>query len=363
MNRREFLQTSGFVVGHAMGRSPLASLGVGIGVDMRSDMPDVASRGWILCLDPRLGGEGQQMVQAIQAGVGKSPLLTALASSRPARMLPTGEPTPQLVKELAYSHVILIGFADDPLIRSAWQREARMGSGGMYVFGFGNLKGRLGYLESDRNPFLHSSLIERAPFETELITITGTDKAGIGLAVRAMVERGLVSGIVADAGWTRGTPTLLDRAPLPVDFEAPAMLPMSLGRLSRIALVQASEDEYRGVLDDTGIEPLSIWRAKYYALGVWDGKGAASAFVSYTSGLHRRAYGNTIWAARFSTSADATSAAKKIAGAARLSAGGRGWIGALPPYANGTYVGESASPGTLELWNDGTMVMMSSLLR
>ena len=34
---------------------------------------------------------------------------------------------------------------------------------GLYVFGFGHLKGDIGLIESDRNPFLHSQHVRRAP--------------------------------------------------------------------------------------------------------------------------------------------------------------------------------------------------------
>jgi hypothetical protein len=84
--------------------------------------------------------------------------------------------------ELAYNHVILIGRPDDPLLTAASQREACFSSGGVYVFGFGAFRGDCGYIESDRNPFLHAARISSAPYETELITITGTSDQGIRCA-------------------------------------------------------------------------------------------------------------------------------------------------------------------------------------
>jgi hypothetical protein len=261
--------------------------------------------------------------------------------------------------QLAYSHVLLVGFADDPLLRSAWQREATVSGDIIYVFGFGNIRGSVGYIETDRNPFLHAAVIAMAPFEAELVTITGTDIVGIGLAVDAFLKQGLVSGIVASLGWTRPTRTLLDRDPLTPSFKLPGLLPATLGPRSRIAVIQASEDEYRGVLADTGIQPTAIWRAKYYRPGDWDSPGLAAAFRNYAAGLHRRAYGNTVWLSSFDSVAEAQTAAPLIAKAAGLRPDLLGWKGDLPPYAWGNPAkGDGPAAGTLEMSLNGISVLM-----
>jgi hypothetical protein len=257
--------------------------------------------------------------------------------------------------------LILVGLPEDPMIQAAWQREAAVEPGGLFIFGYGHLRGDLGYVESDRNPFLHGSAIASAPFETEVVTVTGSTVAGVELAVRAFLDRGLINGVVAAAGWSRGNRTLLDRDPLPPDFHPPEWLPSTAGGFTRIGLTWATEDEYRGVLADTGTEPVEIWRAKYFRPGVWDGAGAISAMDNYAAGLHRRAYGNTIWLARFSSSTEAQAAAPKIATAAKLAAQGTQWIGVQPPYANGTVPGEQPSSGSLKLWQRAEWLIMSTL--
>ena len=265
--------------------------------------------------------------------------------------------------ELAYNHIILIGRPDDPLLITASQREARFSSdGSMYVFGFGAFRGDCGYIESDRNPFLHAARISSAPYETELVTITGTSDHGIFLALKAFTEQSLVNGIVAEQGWQRTEITLLDRDPLPLSFTLPELAPLQLIDYTRIGIIQAAEDEYRGVLADTGVAPQLIWRAKYYRLGAWDGVGASAAFDAYSNGLHRRAYGSTLWLAKFTDSSHSAAAAPKIAAAAKLSQKLADlWMGTQPAYANGTYPGEHKSSGPLSLAQHGPWLMMSTL--
>ena len=251
--------------------------------------------------------------------------------------------------ERAYSHLVVVGAPGDPLLRAAWQREAREEPGGFFLFGFGHLRGDIGYVESDRNPFLHSASIPTAPFETEVIAITGSNAAGIEFAAKAFLDRELINGVVAGAGWSRAGKTLLDHDPLAPEFQIPVWVPEQLGSFVRIGVTQASEDEYRGVLADTQVEPAEIWRVKYFRPGGWDGAGSAGAFEDYAAGLHRRSYEYTLWLARFGSSKEANDAAPKIAAAAKLKRQDGQWTGAQPPYANNTYPGEKASPGALDI--------------
>jgi hypothetical protein len=288
-------------------------------------------------------------------------LLSALSDGGPVKVVDSRHLLEGNPHELALNHLILVGSMPDPLIAAAWQREARPVGDGIYIFGFGHLTGDIGYLESDRSPFLHSPAINVAPYETQVITLTGTTTAGIQLAVQAFLKQSLVNGVVAAKGWTRPTPSLLDRDPLPVDFAVPAQAAETMGAASRIAWTQASEDEYRGVLADVGVAPQVIWRAKYYAKGNWDSPGFAGSFDNYAAGLHRRAYGNTLWLAQFANAGEASAAAPKIAAAAHLKPQGKQWSGEQIAYAGKAYPGEPASPGTLTLWQAGDWVMMSAV--
>jgi hypothetical protein len=153
---------------------------------------------------------------------------------------------------------------------------------------------------------------------------------------------------------------LLDRDPLPSDFPLPDsdLLPEQVNGLPRIGLTQASEDEYRGVLEDTGIEPSQIWRGKYFVEHSWDKPGSSAAFLEYHTGLHRRATGNTLWLARFDSEAQATAAVSKIGAAAHLKPYENSYtlVGPQPPFTN-----NGNSPGHLALWHQGPWVLMSTL--
>jgi hypothetical protein len=254
-----------------------------------------------------------------------------------------------------FAHLVCVGLPEDPLIQAAWGREARRIDGGLYVFGFGHLRGDIGYIESDRNPFLHSRFIEKVPYETEIVLITGNTPRGVGLAADAFLK-GVVNGVVAAPGWTRPATSLLEQTPLTPDFELPANLPQKLGDWQLIGVSQGGADEYRGVLADAGAEPQQIWRGKYYKPGVWDGSGAENAIADYFAGLQRRTYGNTLWLARFRDENEAKAVAPKIAAAANLKKEGAAWRGQQPPYGF-----EAGSPGPLWLAQHGVWLHLCTI--
>jgi hypothetical protein len=293
------------------------------------------------------------------------PLLSALSDGRPARVVESRHLLNGDVHDLAYNHLIVVGDLHDPLVQAAWQREARPVANGIYIFGMGYLSGDVGYIESDRNPFLHGQAIAIAPYETQTITLTGTSPHGIELAIRAFLDHSLVNGAVAEQGWTRPSTTLLDRDPLGPDFTLPVTAPVHIQNSARIAWMQSGEDEYRGVLADTGVLPQAIWRAKYFAKGDWDGAGSVNSVDHYAAGLHRRAYGNTLWLAQFANAREAAAAAPKIAAAARLSRDGTHWKGEQPPYPWPTakYAGNQYTAGTLVLTQSEDWVTMLAMQR
>ncbi|MBY0360172.1 MAG: hypothetical protein K2W82_19375 [Candidatus Obscuribacterales bacterium] len=314
-------------------------------------------RGLKICVANDAPPEIQAAAKSLLAAVSKHSLLRVMSGDAPptsltdSRMLFSASPF-----ERAYNHLILVGLADDPLIKTAWQREASLTANSALVFGYGNFQGSLGYIESDRNLFLHSAQINSTPFETEIVTLTGTTPEGVALSVKTFLNQRLVAGLVAGAEWKRSSHSLLKREPLAANFSLPGWIPEHIGEASLIGVIQASDDEYRGVLADTGTTPLEIWRLKYYLPGSWDGAGAAHTFDQYSTGLHRRAYGNTLWLARFAGAGQAAQAAPKIAAAAQLHKQGAVWRGEQPPYAWGTQ-----SAGPLKLWQKGDWVLMSTL--
>jgi hypothetical protein len=301
----------------------------------------------------------QQAAASILAAVSSQPLLKAMAGATPPTSL---SDSVQLAAakpaDRAYNHLVVIGLPDDPLIQAGWQREALLKDGDFYIFGFGHFKGDLGYIESDRNPFLHSRWIPTAPYETEMVTITGSTPAGVALAAKAFLDQGLVNGVVSSPGWQRTAPNLLQHDPLDPAFVLPNWVPAQLGDWTKVGVSQASEDEYRGVVQDTEISPQEIWRIKYYKPGVWSAPGASAAFENYSAGLHRRAYGNTLWIARFNSADEAASAAAKIAANAKLPKKEGIYVGKQPVLAP---TGSPESAGPLSLWQEGNWVLMSTL--
>jgi hypothetical protein len=317
-------------------------------------------RGLLICVAQDADPAVASAAKSIGAATGH-PLLTAMSDGGAGKMTASRVPSSGDVHELAFNHLVLVGLPQDPLIATVWQREAMPSAGGMYIFGFGHLQGDIGYIESDRNPFLHSQSIASTPFETQIVTITGTTAAGVQLAAQAFLQQSLVNGVVAAQGWTRPRTSLLDRDPLAPDFALPALVPDHIGEAKRIACIQATEDEYRGVLEDTGVLPRTIWRVKYFSKGNWDSPGAAGSFDNYAAGLQRRSYGNTLWLAQFADAAEASAAAPKIAAAAHLKREGSDWTGRQPSYANNKYAGETDSAGSLSLRQSDDWVLMTAM--
>ncbi len=316
-----------------------------------------AERTLKIVVDSSAPAEVRQAAHEILANVKRSAVLRAMVGegTAPVEVSDSKALAAGPFEERAYSHLVVVGMPDDPMVKQVWQHEAALRDGGLYVFGFGHLLGEIGYIESDRNPFLHASNIKQTPFEAAVVTVTGITPASVRLAAKFFTEKGLVNGVVAGSGWRRGEGALLERSPLQWNSPIP-VVPAVAGKWTRLAVTQAAEEEYRGVLADAGIAPEEIWRVKYHQPGVWDGAGAKKAFDHYSAGLHRRAYGNTLWMARFPSEKDASSAAPKIAMAAGLSTSGSGWQGKQPPFGP-----QRESPGNLALWQKGAWVLMSTL--
>jgi hypothetical protein len=309
-----------------------------------------------VCVAADAPEEIRKSADDVLAAVKTDPLLVIMYGSNLSREITD---TKALIADKpearAYDHLILVGLPTDPMITAAWQREARTIEGGLYIFGYGYLKGDIGYVESDRNPFLHGAAIKVAPFETQVITITGSTSAGVKLATDAFLKQHMVNGVVAAAGWTRPQANLLQRDPLAPDFTTPDWIPAQIGEYKNIGVTMASEDEYRGVLADIGTEPIAIWRVKYLKPGLWDGSGAAKALDHYVAGLHRRAYANTLWCAKFESVQKAAEFAPKIAGAAKLKKTGTRWEGNQPSY------GYSDPNCNMSLWQHDEWIVMSTL--
>jgi hypothetical protein len=326
-----------------------------LGGTLRAATVDISARAIKICVADNASPEVKKCANDILAAVSTSPLLVAMGGS--AEIVKSGDLLTEDISVRAYNHLILVGLADDPVIQLVWQREAKAEEGGFYIFDFGHLRGDIGYIESNRNPFLHSQAVAAAPFETEIVTITGSTNAAVVLATDAFLKAGLVNGVVGGPGWQRPRPTILDHDPLAPGFEVPSFAPAKLGDAVRIGVTQAGESEYRGVLQDTGVKPKEMWRFKYFVPGGWDGAGYAYARADYLAGLHRRAFGNTLWLARFANATEAQAAISKIAEAAKLKPVANGWAGLQPALS----MAPEDAPGPLGLWQHGEWVVMSTL--
>lgn len=349
-----------FMIPH--GRACLMILLAVIGVlPAHSETAPVPPRPLRICVAADAPPLVQQSAQQILAAVSSSPLLSILSAQGAALADSAQVAADKDPNARAYAHLILIGLPTDPMIRLAWQREARIEEQGIYIYDFGHFTGNVGYIESDRNPFLHSPTVKIAPYEAETITITGTTPEGVAAAARAFLEKGLINGVVNGGAWQRPRSTLLDRDPLPGDFTLPAFVPAKAGEAIQIAVTQGGESECRGVLQDAEVEPKEIWRFKYYLPGAWDGAGSDNSIPDYLAGLHRRAFGNTLWAARFANAAEAGEALPKVGRAAHLQLQGDAWIGKLPtPQAPPPQTPPAPVP-PLVLWQHQEWLLMSTL--
>lgn len=206
-------------------RSFLYGMG-GAGVLGAAGLPKLARAAFLanaslrIAVDEGAPGAVKDAANAV-ASAHDHPLLNAFAAGGARDVVSSRKLLSGPLADRAYNHLVLVGLASDPMIETAWQREARAIDGGFYVFGFGNLTGDIGYIESDRNLFLHSRDVAVAPFETEVVTITGNTAAGVTLAANAFLQQHLVNGVVAGAGWRRSSAGLLDRDPLTPGFALP----------------------------------------------------------------------------------------------------------------------------------------------
>jgi hypothetical protein len=266
-----------------------------------------------ICVADDLSAEVKTAASELLSRWQEHPLLSAMAQGKsPGALRSTRQILQADVNERAMNHLVIVAPPSDALATMVWQREARVTPDGLYAFGFGYFVGDVGYIESDRNPFLHGAAVKRAPYETEVVLITGTSQSGILAAIRAFLDRNIVNAVVMTPTTRRGQVALLQRDGLGQDVP-PSWLPSSHGQWRLIGITDPGEDEYRGVLEDTGNLPKRIWRAKYYRPGAWDKPGAENAIEMYLNGLHRRAYGNTLWLAEFESAEAASKSLPTIA--------------------------------------------------
>ena len=217
----------------------------------------------------------------------------------------------------AFNHLVVIGLkSQDPLVDKVWEHYASVDETNhtFYAQGWGWLQGDIGYIESDRNPFLHSRRIKEAPFEAVIFKITGTSEAGVVAACKAF-SSGLLNGFVPAGKIERPKQTLLDLDPLTTEppFKLPASVPMAdmggkAGTAPLVGWTQVPANEYRAYIDMDGFEPSHIWRYKYLRPGIFEKTGT----VGWMAGFHRMAYGNSVNVVEFPTADEALKTARAM---------------------------------------------------
>lgn len=332
-----------------------------MGASTQAQTYDVHKRGLLIVCSSHADQTIANAAQKLRQRVSDHPLMRVLKGSVDVRVIDSEQLLKTDSKMRALNHLVILGTFDDPMVKALWQYEFKAIDGNqLYIYGFGNLQGDIGIITSDRNGFMHSPLIKTTPYETQAVILTGQTPAGVLNAVERFSRDALINAVTATASWKRTTPTLLDRDPLTGQSNPPRSIPNELAGRQRIGWSQASEEEYRGVLEDAGVQPESIWRAKYHKPGDWDGVSFEYVIGNYLNGLHRRAFGQTLWIAKFKDTTVAQSAATHMASANRMKHLDPFYQGSIQmPYKE--WQTAQIKTVKLRLWQSGQYVLISSL--
>ena len=271
-----------------------------------------------ICTSSQVSPDLRKAITDFTAHASEAPLLKALIDGKEATDIveQTSESLllPRAYDMAAHNHLVVIGLrSQDPLLVKVWGFDATIDETqkSVYSEGWGYLNGDIGWVESDRNPFLHSRRIKSAPEDTVLVKITGTSEAGVIAALRAF-QGGMLNGFVMAGPLSRPKTTLLDLDPLAE--AAPGAIPMQVkigdGMANLAGWNQLPEQEYRAVLESGGTEPKKMWRYKYLPAGMLEQK----PIVRWLGGVNRMAFGNAIDIIECSSPEEATAAAQKLSG-------------------------------------------------
>ncbi len=344
---------------------------VAMAADSAAPAPAAAQRQILVCVSAQASPVVAAAAADLVAQADSVPLLSALVRTQGAG--PVVHETSQALlaakayDRAAFNHLIVIGLrSSDPLLVKVWEHYAAVDetAKSIYAQGWGALAGDLGYIESDRNPFLHSRKIKEAPFETILVKISGTSEAGVLAAVKAFREQGLINGIVPAGVLTRQRQTLLDLDPLVTPCPLPLPTRVAVQDAKGVAgeallggWTQVPANEYRAAIDAGGAEPAHVWRAKYLVPGAL----AQAKTPGWMAGPHRMAYGNTVNVSEFADAVTAGRVAAAIgagAGWRKVAdiAGLKAWEADQPTDEN-----MAASLGKVSVVAKAQYVIMSSL--
>jgi hypothetical protein len=165
---------------------------------------------------------------------------------------------------------------------------------GYYAAGYGTFPkagAPVGYVEWDRNPYWHYATnlqLEPASAGTsnpasatlpyrQIVRITGNTSAGVSLAVDAVLNRNLLTGVATEKNTLPGQMSLfsIDTAHAAWPEIAPAWIPKTDLHQGDFGLIfagwhLADSMTYAGFQEASGQPALHIWRAKYLTEKLWD---------------------------------------------------------------------------------------------
>jgi len=209
---------------------------------------------------------------------------------------------------------------------------------GFYAAGYGTfLKGDVGYVEWDRNPYWEYAtnlgtvpqgdhpVAPDLPYR-QIVRFYGNSPAGVSAAVDAFLDQHILTGAIAPGGALPGPFGLfsLDTAHYAPPKSAPAWIPAAdLQGTGDIALVfagwhLADSMTYSGFAEASGVPAEAIWRAKYVTEKGWnypkylvvDPAHPMTRSPLFEASLDRRASDNEFLVARFASPDLAAKAAK-----------------------------------------------------
>ena len=282
-----------------------------IAMAARTPAPDAKTpREIFICVSDTAPESIRTAAKAIADRPNDYPLLHALAATHGVTKveLQSSEALLKKPTSAAYNHLVVIGLpGTDALLDKVWEHYAAVDSSAktLYAQGWGYLTGDLGYIESDRNPFLHSHDIDSAPFETEIVKISGTSERGVSAAIHAF-HNGLLNGIVPAGQFARPQTTVLDLDPLVTP--TPLRLPNTDAPLA--GWTQVPANEYRAYADQGGSEPVHVWRYKYLPADALDD----GSIRGWLNGFQRMSWGNAVTIAEMPSADEATKTARAIGG-------------------------------------------------
>jgi hypothetical protein len=288
----------------------------GLFATCRAGDASTGPRAILICTSSQLSPELRKAVDDFTSHGSDVPLFKALISGNEATGVEVQASLdlmdPKAYNTAAHNHLVVIGLqSQDTLLAKVWGYNASIDESKQtaYSLGWGYMKGDIGWVESDWNPFLHSQRIKTAPEDTVTVKITGTTEAGVAAALKAF-HGGMLNGFVVAGTLTRPQTTLLDMDPStdPAPGTLPAQITIGTATATLAGWTQVPQQEYRAVLESGGVEPEKMWRYKYLATGILEEK----PIVRYLGGVSHMAFGNAIDIIKCHSAEDASSAAQHL---------------------------------------------------